>query len=133
MAGLIHTLLRRRALKRFVRRLPGLLLADYGHRGPFTPEQVAATIGRYRVSSRAFVPYAQTIFCDRERTERAWREAGAARDYAVLRGEVGAVLFDGDHDFTLADVGREAASGGGEGQAGGHDGGHHHAGDSGHH
>lgn len=133
---LVAFLRRRRATKRYLRHLPSLLNRDYGHRGPYTPEQVEATIRRHRLTSVAFAPYAMAIFCDREKVEALWRQANARHDYDRIRDEIGAAYFGGDASFTPDDVARHSAEAYGEGGGHhGHGGGHHHgsASGSGHH
>lgn len=126
----------RRAQKRFLKLLPSRLAADYGHSGPFTPEQVESTIRRHKVPSSRFAHHALAIFCDRESAERVWRERGLRHDYGAIRSSVGAAYFGGDAEFTARDVGRYAAehSGSPETAHAGHDaGGVHGHGDGGHH
>jgi hypothetical protein len=113
-------------MKRHLRRLPSLLNHDYGHRGPYTPEQVESTIRRHRVTSLAFAPYAMAIFCDREKVEALWRKGDAPHNYDVLRHEIGAAYFGGDAGFTREDMARHSTEACGESSGHhGHDGGLH--------
>ena len=89
--------------------MPRLLRRDYGHGGPFTPEQVESTIKRHRVMGATLSHYAVAIFCDRETADRYWREAGREHDYRDLRGEIGSVCFEGDGNFSLHDAMRHSA------------------------
>jgi hypothetical protein len=81
---------KRRAIKRYLSALPGRLIEDYGHRGPYTTAQVEASVRRAELSLE-FVSHAQAIFCnveelllrhpqrdhfDRLRRELAWRYFG---------------------------------------------------------
>jgi hypothetical protein len=106
--------------------MPSLLNRDYGHRGPYTPEQVESTIRRHGVTSPKFAPYAMAIFSDRDKVEALWRQTDARYDYDRIRHEIAAAYFGGDASFTLDDVARHCseASGGGGG---------HHGSDDGHH
>ncbi|MGA0604257.1 DUF6559 family protein [Caulobacter sp. KR2-114] len=118
-------LCRRRATKRYLRRLPPLLRGDYGHRGPYTPEQVVSTIRRHRVGSPRFAPYAMAIFADREAVEALWRQTGARFDYDRIRREIGDAHFAGDAGFTPEDAARHWGETG--------EGAGHHASDGGSH
>jgi hypothetical protein len=123
------------AVHRYLTQLPKRLLEDYGHGGPYTPRQVESTIGRHRGFSKAFLPYAQALFCDEERLREVWYETGVASQFGAIREELGGVCFGGDGNFSYADVGRYAADHGVAGAFGGHggEGGGHHGGDVGGH
>lgn len=132
LSRLVAFLGRRRAIKRYLRRLPSLLSRDYGHRGPYTPEQVESTIRRHNVTSVAFAPYAMAIFSDREKVEALWRQADARHDYDRIRYEIGSAYFGGDASFTREDVARHSSESHREGGGHhGHDGGHHAGSESG--
>jgi hypothetical protein len=140
-ARLIWRARRHFAVRRYLTGLPRKLIDDYGHRGPYRPQQVAATIGRNESFSTEFAPLAQALFCDEESLRNAWREAGFSAEIRAVRRDLaeawfGGVSGNGDNSgtFTYADVGRysaeqswaESHGGGSGGDAG------HHGGDGGH-
>ena len=131
MVGFVTFIRRRLATRRFLTALPRRLRQDYGHRGPYTPEQVEATIRRHKVASLSFAHYAQAVFCDRESVEKLWRDCGRGYDYDEVRAAIGDAYFDGDAGFSDADVARF----GGESSSDISDGGHGgvHSGDGGGH
>ena len=94
----------RRALYRYLRILPEKLLRDYGHKGPYTPEQVEATIKRNNTCSLEFAPHALAIFSDRASVEHLWRERGYKENFDQLRADVGNAFFGGDADFMAPDT-----------------------------
>lgn len=134
MAGLISAWLRRRAIHRYLRRLPRRLYQDYGHAGPYTPAQVEATMRRHKIGPLSHAAYAVAIFCDLKRLPEFQPDHGPS--YGELRAEIGDAFFEGDSGFTLRDVASHSEaseSGGGEHAGGHHHGVDHHGGDGGHH
>jgi hypothetical protein len=134
MTGLIERWLRRRAIRRYLTRLPRRLFEDYGHAGPYTPAQVEATLRRHKAGPLRHAAYAVAIFCDPKLPSF---DPDHGPDYGAMRAEVGNAFFDGDSGFTLREVGGyggmsestgHAGESGGGGHHGGHgDGGGHHA------
>lgn len=137
---LLTALGRRGAIRRILARLPARLRLDYGHIGPCTPEQVAASVRRHRVVAPRHIPWAIAIFCDREALKRLRLADPHGPDYEALRAEAGSGFISGGPDFTLRDLARfETAHGdpgAGHGEAPGHHGdcgGHGGDGGGGHH
>jgi hypothetical protein len=126
---------KRQAVGRYLKILPRHLYQDYGHRGPYTPEQIEASICRHRVSSDLFAAYAVVLFSDPELIKRLTRDTGESWDIDALRTELGGIYFGGDADFTMRDVARYASQHGGNVSEIGHNdhggGGGHHGGDGG--
>jgi hypothetical protein len=120
MIGFVRVIRGRRAMRRFLTALPRHLRRDYGHRGPYTPEQVEATIRRHKVTSPSFAHYAQAIFCDRESVERLWRERGSDLSFDDARAEIANAYFGGQTDFTEADTARYSSESSGHGADAGH-------------
>jgi hypothetical protein len=124
---------KRRAIRQFLRRLPSLLKQDYGHRGPYMPDQVASTVNRYRVASNDYLAFAMAMFCSRENVESIWLRQGLQHDFDKIRTEIGTAYFAGDPWFTYQDV-QNSSEGmhGGDGAAHSHSetsgsgGSHHH-------
>ena len=138
MASFITFVRSRIATRRFLKVLPWRLRQDYEHRGPYTPEQVEATIRRHKIANPAFARYAQAIFCDRDMVERLWRDRGVNESYDEIRADIGGAYFGGDAAFTAADAARYSSETGGgsesgHGAHGGHGGEHSGDGGGGHH
>jgi hypothetical protein len=109
-----------------------MLLLDYGHRGPYRPLQVEATIRRQKGFSTWFIPHAQALFCDEASVRAAWRDAEINARYEAIRSDLAGAFFSGG-DYSYADVGRYSAESWSDGSAGhGGEGGGHHGGDGGH-
>jgi uncharacterized protein DUF6559 len=87
-------LAKRSALKRYLRRLPAVLIEDYGHGGPYWPAQVDAAVRRHRFPLKQ-VAYAQALFCDQA-------ELGDA--FEAIRAELAKRYFSGNLNFTRAAV-----------------------------
>ena len=117
---------RGRAIKSYARRLPRLLVKDYGGSEAYTPAQICASIRRHRLSP-GFESYAVAMFSDRERFERFRIERSEPRNYDEMRGQVALTYFGGDSDFAAMDFLADSgfAEGGASGQETGDVGGHH--------
>ena len=125
---MFERIIKRRAIRRYLARLPGLLQSDYGLAStgvPYTPAQVQKTVERNGLS-RAYMSYAIALFADQSGFEAFQAQLGFREKYAAVRSEIAAAYFNGNVDFTFHDVcgpgGMEHCGGGG------HDGGGHHSG-----
>ncbi len=139
MLGILRTIRKRHAIRRYMAVLPAQLRKDFGHRGPYTPGQVESAIVRSGRVSSAFLPYAIAIFCDAEVLKTLKLEGFEDHNLGALRSEVADRYFDGDVSFEARDVGRlfgehggqsagdhaGASDGGGHGGHGDGGGGHH--------
>lgn len=119
---------KKRAIRRYFKDLPPRLLADYGHTGPYTPEQVHGALARYRIGPKAYAPYALAMFCEAKVLARI------PGRFAAIRRELGAEYFNGDSEFSYFEVRYLCAhaggystgdSHGGVDLGGAHHGGHH--------
>lgn len=127
-----HWSQKRRAVGRYIKILPRRLFEDYGHRGPYTPTQVEATIRRHKVSTSRYSDYAVALFCDRTRLKQFQSEDNRATGYDAIRRDLADTYFFGDADFTFRDVARSSAErGGGDHETGHGEVGGHHGGDGG--
>src|SRR5262245_20385848 len=116
-----HFLAKRRALRRYMTELPRRLFGDYGHTGPYTPQQVLSTIKRYRISSPNFAHVAIAPYCDRAAVQKWQRDEGISYDIAGASAEMGGTYFGGNAFFTFSDVTHHLSSHGHD-AAHGHDG-----------
>ena len=94
-----------RAIKGYARRLPRLLVKDYGGAKAYTPAQIRATILRHGLNPH-FVSYAVAMFSDRERFEQFRAEHGETRDFDEIRGHAALSSFGGP-DLTAIDFLRD--------------------------
>ena len=93
---------RGRAIKVYARRLPRLLVKDYGGSDAYSPAQIRASIRRHGLKAD-FESYAVAMFSDRERFERFRIEQGEPSDYDEMRGQAALASFGGGADFTTID------------------------------
>jgi hypothetical protein len=122
---------KRRAIRGYLRILPGNLRRDFGHSGPFTPMQVQRTIERQKGLSKNHVDYALAVFCDDHNLKALCGKPGRPNSYSDLRDEVGlaypSYFYDGG-SFSYSDLVSDSFSEGGHGGDGGH---HDFSGDAG--
>lgn len=128
---MISAWLKRRAIRRYMSRLPRRLFEDYGHAGPYTPAQVEATMRRHRIGPLRHAAYAVAIFCDPKRLPEFQPDHGP--NYSELRAEIGDAFFEGDSGFTLREVGGYGGAPESSGHGGGEHSGGHHGDGGGHH
>lgn len=133
--GFIERLRRKRAIKAYIKELPGLLARDYGRSDRYTPRQVQRTLERNRLS-KTYAPFAVASFCGRDEFYLHREEfADGSADYDAMRQEIADRHFAGNADFDApaietvsADLGGGVdgsgpGDGGGIGAAGGDGGG----------
>jgi hypothetical protein len=118
---------KRRAIRSYARRLPRLLAKDYGHSERYTPQQVRRTIERSGMNMD-FSCYGIAMFSGREDFNQFHQSSGENCDYDIMRGEIAATHFNGNSDFTIADMSNAFHDSGSHMSDGGHHGG---GGDSG--
>ena len=116
ISRICHWTQRRRAIKRYLTILPRRLNQDYGHRGPYTPMRIEASIARHKISSPGYADFAVALFCDPAQLKDFRREDGRDPNHEAIRWELSGEYFDGEVDFKLSDVARLSAE---------HGGGHH--------
>jgi hypothetical protein len=126
LVNIIDRFQKRRAIKAYVKKLPGLLVKDYGRLSHYTPLQVRRTIERAGLDA-AYACYAIAMFSAREDFAQFHSDGGESCDYDAMRGEVAQGHFAGDAGFTMADVGNvfgeqvsDATHGGSHDAGGGH-------------
>jgi hypothetical protein len=110
----------------YARRLPGLLLRDYGFSSFYTPMQIRRTIERYRLNSD-YSCYAISMFSDRTGFDQYHLSIGENCDYDTMRSEIATTLFHGNLNFTVSEI-MEAHAGAGHHAGDGHSGADGHSG-----
>ena len=121
-----------RAIRSYMRRLPALLVNDYGASRSYTAQQVRATIERAGLNTD-YACYALAMFTDRDMFAEFHVGIGEHCDYDAMRSEISHAYLHGTADFSVSDiVGLSSADGahvgGSHDAAAGHDhggGGHH--------
>jgi len=118
---------KRRAIKNYARRLPGLLAKDYGRSKSYTPAQVRSSIERHGLNTE-YSCYGVAMFSDRESFDQFHADIGEPCNYDDMRHEIAHDFFGGGMDFTPGDVFSTSDWEGGHhssdfGDGGGHDGG----------
>lgn len=111
--GFFADLLRRRAIRSYIRRLPRQLLRSYGDCRHYTPQQVKRGIERAGLN-KSYTSYAAAMYCRREDFDAEYSTQPPS-DYNVLRAEIAGRYFGGDADFSLGDIHAAAAHSGADG------------------
>jgi hypothetical protein len=111
----------RRAIREYARRLPRLLVRDYGFSRSYTAQQVKKTLEREGFDTE-FIAQALAMFTDRDDFNKFYPEFGDSRFYDEVRAGIAETYFDGNPEFTVSDVfglssdsGADAAHGGSHG------------------
>jgi len=115
--GWLENWRRGRAIKDYARRLPRLLVKDYGGSNAYNPAQIRASIRRHGLNPH-FEGYAVAMFSDRERFEQFRAGQAEMRDYDEMRGQAALAHFGADSDFNALNF--LSDSGFAEGGASGH-------------
>ena len=100
---------KRRALKAYVRQLPGLLERDYGKAETYSPKQIRSTVERSTLNVQ-YLCYGLSMYSVREVFDAYHREVGETCDYDAMRQEIADTCFSGNRDFTPAQFGGIAGS-----------------------
>jgi hypothetical protein len=134
LVSYLRSFAKRRAIRSYTRRLPGLLVRDYGFSRSYTPLQVRRTVERSGLSV-AYSCYAIAMFSDRDSFDRFHHATGEQCDYAGMRAEIADWQFHGNAGFTTTDIFATYSDPGFDsGHGGSHDagGGDGHSGDGSH-
>lgn len=128
----VHAYKKHKAIRSYLRKLPRLLVKNYGYAKIYTPSQVRKTIERSGLDVD-FSCYGIAIFSDRDGFDEFHQEIGETCDYDAMRAEVGEGYFHGHAGFSTSDVfavssesGIEIGHSGPHGDGNGHDAGGHH-------
>jgi hypothetical protein len=116
--NIIDRFKKRRAIKAYVKKLPGLLAKDYGRLSHYQPLQVRRTIERAGLDT-TYACYAIALFSSREDFAQFHNESGESCDYDGIRGEVAQEHFSGDAGFSAVDGGFAHGENGSEASHGG--------------
>lgn len=115
---LIANFRRNRAIKSYIKKLPGLLAKDYGKSKTYTPKQVKRTIERSGLSVTNAC-YGIAMFSGREAFDQYHQETGESCNYDSMRCEIASKHFGGNSDFEISDIASVSSSYGGGFEDGG--------------
>jgi hypothetical protein len=99
----IRRLKKSRAIKSYVKKLPGLLAKDYGRSAQYRPLQIKRTIERAGLDP-IYACYAIAMFSGREDFVKFHTDIGETCDYDAMRGEVAHNHFSGEVNFDVGDI-----------------------------
>lgn len=119
---LVANFQRNRAIKSYIKKLPGLLVRDYGKSKTYTPKQVKRTIERSGLSVTDAC-YGIAMFSSREAFDQYHQETGESCNYDTMRSEIAEQHFQGNSGFEITDISSVSSDYGGGIDAGGFDGG----------
>jgi hypothetical protein len=100
---LYRTWRKRRAIRSYVRKLPGLLAKRYGYKRWYTPAQIRRTAEDYDLDTD-YLCYAYATYADVADFVAFHTESGQSCSYEEMRGEVADHFFQGHSDFTTQDL-----------------------------
>ncbi|WP_223669575.1 DUF6559 family protein [Kangiella shandongensis] len=96
----------KRAIRRFILRLPTLLTKDYGKRKHYTPKQIKATLDRHSLRS-THVLYAYAIFAHHDSFYQHLTDSEldtSVNNYDMMREKVAEQYFNGDTTFDASSL-----------------------------
>ncbi len=100
--GLLQQFLKRRAIKKYRRKLDPLLRKRYRRSDHYTSGQIRTTIGQCGFSV-AYSCYALAMYLPRDEFDSFHQQTGESCDYDAMRQETGDLCFSGRTDFSVAD------------------------------
>ena len=101
--NLIAAWRKKQVLRSYVRRLPLLLLRDYGASSDYSPVQVRKSIERHGLNP-AYLLYAIAIFSDPARFAEYRRSLGINCDHKAMRDEMLSGYLGGNPNVTVAEI-----------------------------
>ncbi len=94
---------RRRAIKKYAKKLGPILKRDYGKSIHYTPGQIRAATTKAKLSHN-HICYAYAMYMDKTNFEHLHQELNKDCDYNGMRTEIGNLCFSGENTFTTTDV-----------------------------
>lgn len=96
-----------RKIKKYAKKLPQDLKANYGYQKFYSKEQVDAAIQRKRIGNRGGIVvtdvcYAYAMYCSPEEFKEIHDNAGQSCDYYAMRNDVSNTLFNGAIGFSFS-------------------------------
>ncbi len=101
--GLLAALRKRSAIRDYVRKLPELLVKDYGFSQSYTALQIKSTVERHKLSTE-YIRYAISMYSDRAAFDQFHRGLVEQWNYDAIRGEVQAGYLPGYSHFSITDM-----------------------------
>ena len=94
---------RRRAIKRYAKKLGPVLKKRYGKSKHYTSGQIRTAVTKRRLSHN-HICYAYAMYMDKPSFTKLHEELGKECDYDSMRNEIGTLCFSGDSNFTSSDA-----------------------------
>jgi uncharacterized membrane protein YgcG len=118
MRTFFSSIMRRRSIRLYVKRLGPLLRKRYGRSRNYTAGQIRQTVTNAGMPV-AHICFAYAMFMPHEEFDALHRELGETCDYQAMRQEVADLHFSGDSTFSVEVVLQADSFGGGDGGFGG--------------
>lgn len=94
---------RRRAIKKYAKKLGPVLKKRYGKSKHYTPGQIKTATTKARLS-HDHICYAYAMYMDKANFDTLHEELGKECNYNDMRNEIGTLCFSGDSNFSSSDV-----------------------------
>lgn len=94
---------RRRAIKRYAKKLGPVLKKRYGKSKHYTQGQIQTAVTKRRLSHN-HISYAYAMYMDKPSFNKLHEELGKECDYDSMRNDIGNLCFSGDSNFTSSDA-----------------------------
>lgn len=103
MANCFSNLKRRRAIKKYAKKLGPTLKKKYGRSNYYSPGQIKTAASNANLSiSHICVGYA--MYMEKDAFDKLHQEMGEQCSYEGIRTEIGNLCFSGDNSFTTSDT-----------------------------
>jgi hypothetical protein len=138
MRRFFSSIMRRRSIKLYAKRLSPLLRKRYGYRRQYSGGQIRHAVTGAGMPT-AHICFAYAMFMSQKEFDALHKELGETCDYQAMRQEIAELHFSGDSTFSVPDLmahadsfgAGDSVSGWGAGDGGGGDGGGGGGGDGG--
>lgn len=118
---ILGEMLKRRAIRAYLRQLPRMLRRDYGFSQAYTPDQIRATIERNGLN-RDHSAYAVAMFSDPAGFAQFLEKAGEQYNRGALQDELANYYFDANTNFAVSQMNHGLTDTGSHSGAAGYDG-----------
>ncbi|WP_028115201.1 DUF6559 family protein [Ferrimonas senticii] len=111
---MLQSFFKNRRIKKYARKLPQDLKAQYGWKNHYTKLEVDSAIKRKRLGSSSTATtthcFAYAMYCTKEEFDRIHQELGETCNYGSMRSDISALLFNGASDFSFSSLLIESSS-----------------------
>lgn len=98
---------KKRRIKKYAKKLPLELKAQYGHKKYYTKGQVDTALKRkrlYRTDESGGNAYAYVMYCSKKDYHEIQNHTGCEGDYNAMRIEIADTLFNNTSDFSFSNL-----------------------------